>query len=58
MPKVTVEGNELVIRLPIAPGPSKSGKTTIVAGTSGFVPTPATFEGKPISVSVNACVKK
>ena len=60
MCKVTVENNELVIRLPLEkPRLSSSGKTMIVAGTGGFAVTEAKcpVTGKAISVSVNATVK-
>ena len=37
--KVSIEKNEIVIRLPVAknPAPSKSGKTRLIATTGGFV---------------------
>ena len=55
----TVEGNELVIRLPLeAPHPSTSGKTLIVAGTGGFKKTTAKVGEKFVSVSVNATVPR
>lgn len=56
--KVTVENNELVIRMPLEPSrPSKTGKTRIVASTSGFVATDAVVAGKPLSVAVNAVIR-
>jgi hypothetical protein len=55
--KVTIENNELVIRLPLQkPTPSKSGKSKIVASTSGFMPSEAKIEGLPVRVSVNAII--
>ena len=54
-----VEKGKLVITIPLqTPAPSKSGKTLIVATTSGFASTTAEVNGKPISVSVNAYIKK
>lgn len=54
----TVEGGELVIRVPLQkPTPSKSsGKTLIVATTSGNKPSTAIVEGQPVIVSVNAYI--
>ncbi len=49
--------NELVIRLPLRdPELSKSGKSYMVAGTSGFAPTTASVNGKTVKVSVNAII--
>lgn len=57
--KVTIEKNELVIRLPlIEPKPSTSGKTLIVATSGGTVKTGVTHKGKEITVGVNAFIKK
>lgn len=58
--KIIDAGNSmkaLQITIPISPRGSKTGKSTIVAGTGGFIPTAAIWEGKPIAVSVNACIK-
>ena len=56
--KVTIEKNELVIRIPLQkPTPSKSGKTLVVATTGGFVQTDAKVDGKPVAVSLNATVR-
>lgn len=56
---VKVEGKELVIRIPLqAPAPSASGKTLIVASTRGNVKTTALVDGKPVTVGVNAYVKR
>ena len=54
-----VKDGKLVIEIPLqTPQPSKSGKTLIVATTSGFTPTTAEVKGKPVMVSVNAFIKK
>lgn len=59
--QVSVEKNELVLRLPLLPvakAPlSKSGKTHVVAGTEGFVKVPD-GPGIPsgLRVAVNAIV--
>jgi hypothetical protein len=56
--KVTIEKNELVIRVPLqTPTPSKSGKTKIVATSGGNVATAATVDGQPIIVGLNAYIK-
>ena len=57
--KVTVEGNELVIRLPLqTPRPSASGKTMVVATSGGNKQTTAEVNGKPVTVGVNAYTSK
>ena len=56
--KVTIEKNELVIRLPLQePKPSASGKTLVVATSHGNQQTAATVKGKPVFVGVNAYIK-
>ena len=60
--KVTIEGNELVIRLPIQNPPvlSSTGKTLMVATTSGNKKTEATIrhngQDKPVTIGVNAYI--
>jgi hypothetical protein len=54
---VDMKARKLLIELPIDPHPSKSGKTTIVATTSGNQPTTATYDGRVITVGANAYVK-
>ncbi|MDD3662987.1 MAG: hypothetical protein PHT84_03915, partial [Candidatus Pacebacteria bacterium] len=56
--EVKIEKKELVIRLPISPRPSKSGKTMIVASTNGNIPTVCEYDGAPIVVGVNAYTRK
>ena len=56
--KVTIEKNELVIRVPMqTPTASKSGKTMIVASSNGYVATSAIVNGKPVIVGFNAYIK-
>jgi hypothetical protein len=51
--------NELVIRLPLQePALSASGKTFVVASSRGNVTTTALIDGKPITVGINAYIKK
>jgi hypothetical protein len=56
--KVTIEKNELVIRLPLQePTPSGSGKTLVIASTHGNQKTGVQFKGKEVTVGVNAYIK-
>ncbi len=55
---VKIEGDTLVIRMPLqAPTPSSSGKTLIVASSSGNVTTKALINGKPVIIGLNAYIK-
>lgn len=55
---VTVDGKELVIRIPMCePRPSSSGKTLVVATTSGNQVTTAMVNGKPVTIGLNAYIK-
>ncbi len=58
--KVTIEGGELVIRLPLnqPPVPSATGKTLVVASSRGNQRTAALLDGQPIIIGVNAYVAK
>ena len=58
--QVTIENNELVIRIPVEspPRPSKSGKTLIVATSSGNVTTSCMVDGKPITIGLNAYIPR
>ncbi len=54
-----IEGNELVIRLPINNPPHRSatGKTLVVASSHGNQPTEAKVNGQTVVVGVNAYYK-
>lgn len=55
--KATIEGNELVIRLPIqSPTPSTSGKTLVVASTHGNKTSEAEVNGQKVVIGVNAYI--
>lgn len=56
--KVETKNNQLIITLDLnkTPQKSQSGKTFIVATTGGFAKTTVDYNGKPISVSVNATI--
>ena len=58
--KATIEGNELVIRLPLnrSPVPSGSGKTLVIASTRGNRTTEAVINGQPVIVGVNAYIQR
>jgi hypothetical protein len=58
--KATIEGNELVIRLPLnkSPVPSSSGKTLVVASSHGNRTTEATVNGQPVVIGVNAYIQR
>ncbi len=54
---VEVKDGKLVITLPLQPPTrSKTGRSLIVATTSGFQRSTAKVEGHEIAVSVNACI--
>lgn len=54
-----IEGNELVIRLPLnaTPTPSSTGKTLSVASSHGNQKTEAIVNGQSVIVGVNAYIK-
>ena len=54
--KVTLneKAGTLTVVLPLTPGPSKSGKSLVIAATRGNQTTTATFDGKPVTLGVNA----
>lgn len=55
----TIENNCLVIRLPLqTPRPSSPGKSLIVAGTNGAMKTTTEVNGKPVTLTVSAYIKK
>lgn len=58
--KVTIENNELVIRLPLVnpPTPSTSGKTLVVASSRGNQKTEATVNGQKVVVGCNAYIPR
>ncbi len=57
--KVEIVSGNIIITLPLRkPELSKSGKTLIVATSSGLVKTAATVEGKQVTVGVNAFIEK
>ena len=59
-PTATIEGNQLVIRLPMnaTPTPSASGKTLVVASSHGNKRTDLIVDGQPVTIGVNAYIKR
>ena len=56
---VTIKDNRLVISIPMqTPSPSASGKTLLVASTRGPFHSTVEVEGKAVTISVNAYIKK
>ena len=53
-----IEGNELVIRLPMneKPDASASGKTLVVASTRGNKETDCVVQGKKVVLGINAYI--
>ena len=58
--QAVIEGNELVIRLPLNPTPilSATGKTLVVASSHGNRETAAQVNGQPVFVGVNAYIRR
>jgi hypothetical protein len=56
--KATIDGNELVIRVPLNATPiaSASGKTLVVASSHGNQKTEAMVNGQQVVVGVNAYI--
>lgn len=58
--QAVIEGNELVIRLPLNPTPvlSATGKTLVVASSHGNQETAAQVNGQPVVGGVNAYIRR
>lgn len=57
--KAEIINNNLVITIPMQkPTPSASGKTLVVATSSGNRETTAQVDGKNITIGVNAYIKR
>jgi hypothetical protein len=57
--KVEIRDNKLFIEIDLEkPAPSSSGKTLVVASTRGNVATTAEVDGKPVTIGLNAYIKK
>ena len=53
-----IKDNKIIITLPIEPSISASGKSLVVASTKGNKTTNVMYEGKPITIGVNAYVSR
>jgi hypothetical protein len=57
--KVEIKENKLLIEIDLEkPAPSSSGKTLVVASTHGNIVTSAEVDGKPITIGLNAYIKR
>lgn len=58
--KAEIKDGNLIVTIPIndPPTESKSGKTLVVASSRGNLKTEAKIDGKPITVGLNAYIKK
>jgi len=56
---VAIKDNKLCIEMDLeTPTPSASGKTLVVASTHGNIVTAAQVNGKPVTLGLNAYIKK
>ncbi|MDR3553667.1 MAG: hypothetical protein P4L55_02815 [Syntrophobacteraceae bacterium] len=56
---VEIRDNKLFIEIDLEePTPSSSGKTLVVASTHGNTVTTALVNGKPVTIGLNAYIKK
>jgi hypothetical protein len=56
---VEIKDGKIVITMPLQePKISSSGKSFIIAGTGGFARTATEYNGKPVSVSLNATIPR
>jgi len=54
-----IKDGKLVITINLnPPRPSASGKTLVVASTGGNVATSAIIDGKPVTIGLNAYIKR
>ncbi|NBJ14762.1 MAG: hypothetical protein FNP40_04150 [Dehalobacter sp. 4CP] len=57
--KVEIRDNKLCIEIDLeTPTPSSSGKTLVVASTRGNTVTDVEIEGKPVTIGLNAYIKR
>ncbi len=57
--KVEIKYNKLFIEIDLeTPIPSSSGKTLVVASTHGNTVTAAEIDGKPVTIGLNAYIKR
>lgn len=57
--KVEIKDNKLCIEIDLeTPTPSSSGKTLVVASTRGNAVTDIEIDGKPVTIGLNAYIKR
>jgi hypothetical protein len=57
--KVEIRDNKLCIEIDLeTPTPSSSGKTLVVASTRGNTVTNIEIDGKPVTIGLNAYIKR
>ncbi|NBJ15720.1 MAG: hypothetical protein FNP40_09145 [Dehalobacter sp. 4CP] len=57
--KVEIRDNKLCIEIDLeTPTPSSSGKTLVVASTRGNTVTDIEIDGKPVTIGLNAYIKR
>jgi hypothetical protein len=57
--QVEIGDNKLCIEIDLeAPTPSSSGKTLVVASTRGNIVTDIEIDGKPVTIGLNAYIKR
>ncbi|NBJ14824.1 MAG: hypothetical protein FNP40_04475 [Dehalobacter sp. 4CP] len=57
--KVEIRDDKLCIEIDLeTPTPSSSGKTLVVASTRGNVVTDVEIDGKPVTIGLNAYIKR
>ena len=55
--KASIKNNVLTIEIEMDPKVSKSGKSKVIASSGGNVPSTAVYEGKVVTIGLNAYVK-
>lgn len=57
--KAEIKDGKLLIEIDVqTPTPSASGKTLVIASSHGNVTTTATVDGKPVTIGLNAYIKR
>jgi len=57
--KATIKDNMLIIEIPMnPPRPSATGKTLVVASSGGNIATTAQIDGKPVTIGLNAYIRR
>ena len=54
---VEIEGDVIVLRTPLDPKMSSTGKMMLIASSGGWLPTTSEYKGKPIQASFNIGIR-